>query len=118
MPSVVRNVAIIAVIALAVVAIPGGGNAADTIIAAISLAFMAAIAFLGYRLYRENQFFLSSLRDQHRGLLYGGIGVIFATLVATDRLWDTGLGVLTWFALLGAASFALFYVWSESRRYG
>ena len=59
---------------------------ADTIIAAISLAFMAAIAFLGYRLYRENQFFLSSLSDRHRGLLYGAIGVIFATFVATDRL--------------------------------
>jgi TRAP-type C4-dicarboxylate transport system permease small subunit len=114
----VRNIAIIAVIALAVVAVPGGGNAADTIIATISLAFMAAIAFLGYRLYRENQFTLSSLSDRHRGLLYGAIGLIFATLVATDRLWDTGLGLLTWFALLGAASFALFYVWSESRRYG
>jgi hypothetical protein len=117
-PALARNIVIIALIALAVVAIPGGGNAADTIIAAISLGFMAAIAFLGYRLYRENQFTLMSLSDQHRGLLYGAIGLIFATLVATDRLWNSGLGVLTWFALLGAAGFALFYVWSESRRYG
>lgn len=118
MSPVVRNIAIIALVALAVVAIPGGGNAADTIIAAISLGFMAAIAFLGYRLYRENQFTLMSLTNQQRGLLYGAIGLIFATLVATDRLWNTGLGVLTWFALLAAAGFALFYVWSESRRYG
>lgn len=118
MSPLARNIAIIALLALAVVAVPGGGNVADTILATISLAFMAAIAFLGYRLYRENQFFLSSLSDQHRGLLYGAVGLIFATLVATDRLWNTGLGLLTWFALLGAASFALFYVWSESRRYG
>jgi hypothetical protein len=117
MPAVARNIAIIALLALVIVAVPGGGNAADTIIAAISLAFMAAIAFLGFRLYRENGFFLSTLSDRHRGLLYGAIGLIFATFVATDRLWDTGLGTLTWFALLAAGSFALFYVWSESRRY-
>jgi hypothetical protein len=117
MPAMARNIAIIALLALGIVAVPGGGNAADTIIAAISLAFMAAIGFLGYRLYKENQFFLSSLSDGHRGLLYGAIGVIFATLVATDRLWDSGLGTLTWFALLASGSFALFYVWSESRRY-
>ena len=117
MPALVRNIAIIAVLALVIVAVPGGGNAADTIIAAISLAFMAAIALLGYRLYRENGFFLSTLSDRHRGLLYVAIGLIFATFVATDRLWDTGLGTLTWFALLAAGSFALFYVWSESRRY-
>jgi hypothetical protein len=112
-----RNIAIIALLALAIVVVPGGGNFADTLLAAISLAFMAAIAFLGYRLYRENQFFLSTLSDRHRGLLYGAVGLIFATLTATDRLWDTGLGLLTWFALLGASVFALFFVWSESRRY-
>jgi TRAP-type C4-dicarboxylate transport system permease small subunit len=117
MPAMARNIAIIALLALVVVAAPGGGNAADTIIAAISLTFMAAIAFLGYRLYRENQFFLSTLSDWHRGLLYGAIGVVFATFVATDRLWDSGLGTLTWFALLAAGCFAVFYVWSESRRY-
>jgi hypothetical protein len=117
MPPVARNIAIIALLALVIVAVPGGGNAADLIVATISLAFMAAIAFLGYRLYRENQFTLLSLSTQHRALLYGAIGVIFATLVATNRLWASGLGTLTWFALLAAGSFALFFVWSESRRY-
>jgi hypothetical protein len=116
-PPVVRNIVIIAVVALAIVVIPGGGNAADLVIATISLAFLAAIAWLGRRLYREHQFTLMGLSTAHRALLYGAIAVGFATLVATDRLWDTGLGLLAWFALLGAASFALFYVWSESRRY-
>jgi hypothetical protein len=116
-PPIVRNIAIIALVALAIVVVPGGGNAADLVIATISLGFLAAIAWLGRRLYREHQFTLMSLSTAHRALMYGAIAVAFATLVATDRLWDTGLGLLAWFALLGGASFALFYVWSESRRY-
>jgi drug/metabolite transporter (DMT)-like permease len=117
-PPIVRNIGIIALVALAIVLIPGGGNAADLVIATISLAFLAAIAFLVRRLYREYNFTLLSLGTQLRALLYGAVAVIFMTFVATDRLWDTGIGVLTWFALLGAAAFALFYVWTESRRYG
>jgi hypothetical protein len=116
-PPVVRNIAIIALVALAIVVIPGGGNAADLVIATISLAFLAAIAWLGRRLYREHQFTLMSLSSAHRALLYGAIALIFMTLVATDRLWNTGLGLLAWFCLLGAASAALYYVWTESRRY-
>jgi hypothetical protein len=115
---VVRNVGIIALVALAIVLIPGGGNAADLVIATISLAFLAAIAFLVRRLYREYNFTLLSLSTETRALLYGAIAVIFMTFIATDRLWDTGVGVLAWFALLGASSFALFYVWNEQRRYG
>ena len=118
MPASVRNVAIIALIALAVVAVPGGGNAADLLLAIISLAFLAVIAWFGARLYRENQFTLLSLSQNHRALLYGAVALVFATLVATDRLWDTGAGTLVWFALLGAAAASVYYVWTESRRYG
>lgn len=113
-----RNIGIIAVIALAVFAIPGGGNAADLVLAVISLAFLAVIVWFAHRLYRENQFTLMSLSTSHRALLYGAVALVFATLVATDRLWDTGAGTLAWFALLAAAAASLYYIWTESRRYG
>jgi hypothetical protein len=117
-PPLARNVLIIALLALVIVAVPGGGNAADLIIATISLAFLAAIALLAHRLYREHNFTLMSLGTRNRALLYGAIAVAFATMIATDRLWNTGIGLLAWFALLGTAAFALYYVWNESRRYG
>jgi putative copper export protein len=117
MPMWLRNVAIIALVALAIVAIPGGGNAADLVVAVISLAFLAAMAWLGHRLYMENKLTLWSLTTAHRALLYGAIAVIFMTLVATPRLLDGGFGTLAWFALLASGGGAVFYVWTESRRY-
>ena len=118
MPPLARNLAIIALAALVIVAVPGGGTGANLILAVISLAFLAAIAWLGRRLYLENSFTLLSLTTRQRALLYGAIAAAFMTLVATARLWETGLGLLAWIALLGGSAFALWYVWSESRRYG
>jgi O-antigen ligase len=112
-----RNVAIIAVVALAVVVLPGGGETANAVLAIISVAFLAAIASFGWRLYKENRLTLFSLERLHRVLLYGGAALAFMTLVATPRLWQTGLGTLAWIALLAAAVGSMFYVWNESRRY-
>jgi TRAP-type C4-dicarboxylate transport system permease small subunit len=112
-----RNVALIGLIALAVVVLPGGGNAANLLLAVISLAFLAAMAWFAARLYRENQFTLASLSTNHRALLYGAVAVVFATLVATDRLLNTGLGTVAWLALLTGSAAAVYYVWTESRRY-
>jgi hypothetical protein len=117
MPPLARNIAIIALVALAIVVVPGGGNAADLLLAVVSLAFIATIAWFAARLYRENQFTLSSLTQAHRALLYAAVAGAFATFVATDRLWDTGIGTLAWFVLLAAAAGTLYYVWMESRRY-
>ena len=113
-----RNVAIIALVALAVVVLPGGGNAADLLLAVISLAFLAAMAWFAARLYRENQFTLASLSTNHRALLYGAVAAAFAALTGTDHMLNTGLGTIVWIAMLGGAAGSLYYVWTESRRYG
>jgi O-antigen/teichoic acid export membrane protein len=113
-----RNVAIIALIALAVVVLPGGGNAADLLLGVISLAFLAAMAWFAARLYRENQFTLASLSTNHRALLYGAVAFAFAALTGTDRMLNTGLGTVVWVAMLGGAAASVYCVWTESRRYG
>jgi hypothetical protein len=112
-----RNIGIIAVVALGVALIPGGGDTARFVLSALSLGFLAAIGFLGYRLYRENQFTLWSMSTRHRGLLYGGIAAAGATLTATSRLWETGFGTVMWFVLLGGSGLAVYHAWVESRRY-
>ena len=113
----VRNIAIIAAVALAIAFIPGGNDTAELALAILSLAFMAAIGFLGYRLYMEHKFTLWSMSDQHRALLYGGIATAAATLIASDRLFDSGLGTIMWFVLLGGSVFCVYHAWVESRRY-
>jgi hypothetical protein len=112
-----RNVALVALVALAVAVIPGGSATAELLLAIMSLGFLAAIGFLGYRLYMEHKFTLWSMSDQHRALLYGGVTVATATLIASDRLWDSGLGTIMWFSLLGGSIFAVYHAWVESRRY-
>jgi hypothetical protein len=117
MPPVARNLLIIAAIALAIVLVPGGGTAADLVVAVISLAFLTVMALYAYRLYMENRLTLWSLTSAHRALLYGGFALAFMTIVATTRLWETSLGTLAWMMLLAAAGGSVFYVWNESRRY-
>jgi drug/metabolite transporter (DMT)-like permease len=114
-----RNFALIALVALAIVAIPGGGPALQVVLTLLTIAFFALIALLGVRLYREYRFALDSLTDRQRLVLYGSIGLAFLTFAATQRLFDEGgAGVVAWLALLGACSAGIFWVVTSSRRYG
>ena len=106
-----------AFISIAVAVLPGGGGTAQLVLGALSLAFLAAIGFLGYRLYMENRYTLWSMTTRHRAMLYGGVATAGATLIATSRLWETGFGTILWFILLGGSGLAVYQAWIESRRY-
>jgi hypothetical protein len=112
-----RNIGIIALVALGVAAIPGGGDTARIVLGALSLGFLAAIGLLGYRLYIEHRFTLLSMTTRHRAMLYGGIAGGVATLTASSRLWESGFGTVMWFVLLGGCGLAVYHAWVESRRY-
>jgi Kef-type K+ transport system membrane component KefB len=113
-----RNIAIIALVALVITVLPGGGPTLDILLTIITIAFFAAIALLGYRLYREHHFTLDVLEPRQRLILYSSIGLAFLTFAATQRLFSQGgLGALAWLALLGLASYGVFWVFQQSRRY-
>ena len=113
-----RNIAIIAVLALAVTVLPGGGPALDVLLTVITIAFFAAIALMGYRMYREHRFSLDALEQRQRLILYLSVGLAFLTFAASQRLFDAGgLGALVWIALLCVASYGVFWVFTQSRRY-
>jgi hypothetical protein len=112
-----RNIAIIAVLALGVAFVPGGGAAADTVLAALFMGFLAALGFLVYRLYMENQLTLATLADGRRALLYGAVGAIALMLAGTDELFDTGGGTLLWIGVLAISVFAIIAVWREATTY-
>ena len=108
----------ILLVALVFTVAPGGGSTLNVILAVLSIAFFVAIALLGYRLYRENSFFLESLTDAQRVVLYTSVGGAFLTFAAAERLFDWGGGgVLLWIGLLGLCSYGVFWVWMSSRDY-
>jgi TRAP-type C4-dicarboxylate transport system permease small subunit len=110
---------IVALLALALFVLPGGGAALNIALTALTIAFFVAIALLGYRLYHEHHFDLDSLGDSERLVLYGAVGVAFLTFTATNRLFDEGgIGVLAWLAVLGLCSYGIFWVWTRYRSYG
>lgn len=112
-----RNVAIVMALALVVAFVPGGGNAADALLAAITMAFLAAIAWALFVFSRENQLTLATLSDGRRALLYGAVGLIALLIAGSDEMFATGLGTLGWIVLLGMAVAVIWRVWLEANAY-
>lgn len=110
------KIGVVMLVALVLVVLPGGGNALDVLLALLSIVFLAALAFLGYRLFRQYRFDIETLEPNMRLALYGSIGLAIITFVATDRLFGAGgLGVLLWFALLALCSYGLYWTWTRYR---
>jgi drug/metabolite transporter (DMT)-like permease len=108
---------LIALVALVLVVLPGGGNALDVLLTFLTVAFFAAIALLVARMYRQYRLDIETLDSNIRLALYGSLAIAVLTFTATDRLLNGGVGVLVWFALLALASYGLFWAWTRYRRY-
>jgi O-antigen/teichoic acid export membrane protein len=114
-----RNFGIIALVALAITVAPGGGTGLSLVLWLLSIAFFAAIALFGARLYRENRFTIESLSLTERAVAYCSIAGAFVNFTATRRLFDLGgAGVLLWLAILGLCSYGIYWVWRHSTQYG
>jgi hypothetical protein len=112
-----RNVAIVLLLALAVAFAPHGGNVADAILTAITMGFLAGIAWTLFVLSRQNQLTLATLSDGRRALLYGALGLIALLIVGSDEMFSSGGGTLAWILLLGASIGAIWKVWTEANTY-
>jgi hypothetical protein len=104
-------------LALGVAFLPGGGNVAAAILAALTMGLLAGISWMVYVLSRENQLTLATLTDGRRALLYGAIGMILLLIAGSDRLFSTGGGTLLWILLLAASIAAIWKVWMEANTY-
>jgi len=116
-PQTARNIAIILALAAGVDFLPGGGNAAQTVLTALTMIFLAAIAWLLYRVYNEQQLTLSALSDGRKAGLFGAVGGIALLTVAYDdfRSW-TG-GILIWIALVAGCLGVIFLIWRSATTY-
>jgi hypothetical protein len=113
----VRNVAIIAALAAAVDFLPGGGAAAAAVLAALTMIFLATIAWFVYRLYREQQLTLATLSDARKAGLFGAVGGIALLVVAYDDFSSWTGGILLWIALMAACVGAIFLIWRDATTY-
>jgi hypothetical protein len=109
-----RNIAIIMLLALVVAFLPGGGNAAEAVLTALTMGLLAGIAWMVYTVSRENQLTLATLSDGRRALLYGAVGLIALLIAGSDKLFSTGGGTLLWILLLAIAVGAIWRVWMEA----
>jgi uncharacterized protein involved in cysteine biosynthesis len=109
---------VVALVALLLEFLPGGGRAVDVVLTALTIAFFGAIALLVARMYRQYRLDIDSLDSNVRLALFGSLAIAVLAFTATERLFDAGGGgVLAWFALLALASYGLFYAWTRYRRY-
>lgn len=112
-----RNLSIVMLLALLVAFAPGGGNAAEAVLAAIAMGFLAAIAWTVYVLSRQNQLTLAALTDGRRAILYGALGMIALLIAGSDELLGSGGGTLVWILLLGGSIAAIWRIWIEANTY-
>ena len=117
MAQTIRNIAIILALAAAVDFLPGGGNAAAAVLTALSMIFLAAIAWLLYRVYNEQQLTLAGLSDGRKAGLFGAVGAIALLVVAYDDFSSWAGGVLLWIGLMAACIGAIFLIWRSTTTY-
>jgi hypothetical protein len=112
-----RNIAIVMVIAALVAFVPAATHGAGVLIAAVSLAFLAALGWIASIMYREHRSELYALGDGRRAALYAALGVLALTLTATPQLWATSAGSVAWLLLVGAGVYVSCAVIWAARRY-
>lgn len=112
-----RDVAIILLLAFVVAFVPSGGNVAEAILTAITMAFLAAIAWTVFVLSRQNQLTLATLSDARRAVLYGALGMLALLIAGSDELFSSGGGTLLWIVLLGGSIAAIWRVWIDANSY-
>jgi hypothetical protein len=113
----VRNIAIILALAAAVDFLPGGGNAAAAVLTALTMIFFAAIAWLLYRVYKEQQLTISGLSDGRKAGLFGAVGAIALLVVAYDDFRSWQGGIVLWIALMAVCLGAIFLIWRSETTY-
>jgi hypothetical protein len=115
----VRGFAIIFVIAGIVTALQLD-DTLRALLLVVNIAFLLAIAFFLYRLWRERREEISTWGRRSQIVLYGSVVLAVANIVAAFATsYPTGGGeALAFFGVLGACFFAAWRVWKDEHTYG
>lgn len=110
-----RAVAIVLALAAIVAFVPTGGDVADVAGRAVSLGFLAVLAYGGVFLYRNQQMAVQMLDPRFRAALYGAIAVLVFCAAGYAWLTATTPRALVFAALVAVSLATLVLVWQRSR---
>ncbi|MDQ5894797.1 MAG: hypothetical protein QG596_1058 [Actinomycetota bacterium] len=113
--AVARNILIIAVLAAGVAFLPNGGNFADAVLTAITMAFLAGIAWTVYRIEYQFRTSMLALPESRRVVLYSSFGLVVLLIAGASKMWSTGLGTMAWLLLMASALVGVWLIFSEAR---
>ena len=111
-----RNIGIIAVVALGIAFLPRGKDVAELALAILSLAFIAAIGFLGYRPTWRQVHPVEHERPSPRAPVCRDRGRVHDAHGHRPPARQRHRVVL-WISLLAGSVLAVYNAWVESRRY-
>ncbi len=112
-----RNIAILMLLALAIVAIPGAADAAALAGGIVSLILFALLAYFAGRFYRDHQLDVYGLGDTDRAILYAALALIAVVVVGWGHLFARTSGTVIALALLALSAGGLMRVYRNWQRY-
>jgi hypothetical protein len=112
----VRGLAIVALVALAVVALQLEA-VVNSIGGLLRIAFLLAVAFFLFLMWRERRGDLEAWSERNRRVFYAAIVLAVVDVGAAIGLSPTGADVLVFFAVLVLCAYAVVHSWREEHTY-
>ncbi len=117
----IRNVAIVAGIALAITVSQTAGNLARYVMALLQLALLVAMLWFARDIWRRERYRLQWLSTRERNLLYAAVGALALIVVGSLVYSFVGswslVSSLVFFLLVGALAAIIWKLWGDARRY-
>jgi hypothetical protein len=113
----VRGFLIIGLIALTVVVLNLGTALASLYVLA-RIAFLLALAFFFYLIWRERREEIAVWPTRAKFVLYGGAALIVFDILVFGFWGAAGLSAVAFLLVIGLCAFAMWRVWREQHTYG
>src|SRR5262245_48878914 len=111
-----RGFLIIALISAVIVALNQEATLGVLFIIA-RIAFLLAIAFFLYLVWRDNKVAISAWPDRAKWVFYGAAALIAADVLVLSFIDETGLDAVAFVLILGAGVFSMWRVWRDMHTY-
>ena len=112
----VRGLALVALVSLGIVLL----SLEESIVTAralLSVAFVLAIAFFLFMLWRERRSDIDTWSELSRRTFYGAIALAVLDIGAVLGLRPTGADAVVFFVVLACCAWAVYRVWRREHRY-
>lgn len=111
-----RGIAILLLLS-GVITAASGERALFALFVLLRIAFLIALLWLGYTLWRNHRGEIATWSLRARAVFYGAAAVLVANLLVFFFLDVSGADALAFFLVLGGCGYALWRVWRDQHTY-